>query len=61
MNRPNKKFELSVKDIEIIEHCLRYKMSFADKEEKERINKLLGKIHTQKNWYRPRGKIYVSG
>ena len=58
--KPNTKFELSVEDLEIIEHCLRYKQAFVDDKEKAKINKLLGKIHTQKNWYRPKG-IYVSG
>lgn len=25
------------------------------------INDLLGRIHNQKNWYRPQNKIYISG
>lgn len=25
------------------------------------INELLGKLHEQKIWYRPKGKVYVSG
>ena len=59
--KPNTQFELSVKDLDIIEHCLRYKMPFVDEEEKTKITQLLGKIHNQKNWHRPRNDIYVSG
>lgn len=25
------------------------------------INTLLGRLHEQKNWYRPKDKVYVSG
>lgn len=25
------------------------------------LNDLLGRIHNQKNWYRPKDKIYISG
>ena len=60
MTKPNTQFELSVEDLKIIEQCLRYKMSFADEDEKIRINRLLAKIHNQKNWYRPK-EGYVSG
>lgn len=65
--KPNLKFELSVRDIEIIEQALRAKagrrgLAIAQgetskqlKEEMHEIQELLGRIHHQKNWYRPKG------
>jgi hypothetical protein len=74
MNKPNTKFELSVKDIRIIEEALSNKVArrceriFLEGEDPEilmteakEIRDLLGRIHNQKNWYRPQNKIYVSG
>lgn len=55
MTKPNMKFELSVKDIELIETALRD--SFGDD---KRVQELLGKIHNQKIWYRPK-QNYVGG
>ena len=69
--KPNEKFELSVRDIEIIEHALRAKagrrgLAIAQgetseklREEMHEIQELLGRIHNQKNWYRP--KEFVPG
>ena len=60
MNKPNKKFELTVRDIEVIEIALRAKagrrgIAIAQgetspelKEEMNEIQALLGKIHAQK-------------
>lgn len=65
--KPNTKFDLTVKDIRLIEDALREKMSAQDKDpelmmtEKRQINDLLGKIHNQKNWYRGKNGVYVSG
>lgn len=71
--KPNKKFELSVRDIRIIEEALRNKASRRSErimqgedvemlhQEAKEINDLLGRIHNQKNWYRPKDKIYVGG
>lgn len=71
--KPNKKFELSVRDIEIIEHALRAKagrrgLAIAQgetseklREEMHEIQELLGRIHSQKNWYRPKNNTYVGG
>ena len=65
--KPNTKFDLTVKDIRLIEDALREKMSVRDKDpelmqtEKKQINELLGKIHNQKNWYRSKNGVYVSG
>ena len=62
--RPNNKFELTVRDIEVIESALRAKagrrgMAIAQgdvsdqlKEEMHEIQNLLGRIHNQKNWYK---------
>jgi hypothetical protein len=70
--KPNKKFELTIRDIEIIEDALRAKAgrrglaiamgetSERAKEEMHEIQELLGRLHNQKNWYRPKDK-FVSG
>lgn len=50
----NKNFELDIKDIALIETALR-KMPMT-----KEVHELLGKIHNQKNWYRPKG-TYVGG
>jgi len=73
MTKPNTKFELSVKDIKIIEEALSNKVSrrsqrILDGEDPEilqteasEIRDLLGRIHNQKNWYRPSKEVYVGG
>ena len=73
MVKANKKFDLSVRDIEIIEQALRAKagrrgLAIANgetspqlKEELRELQELLGRIHDQKVWFRPKNKIYVSG
>lgn len=53
--KPNTQFELSVKDIAIIETALRSVPANKD------IQEVLAKIHHQKNWYRRKDEIYVSG
>ena len=65
----NKKFELTIRDIEIIEHALRAKagrrgLSIAQgetseqlKDEMHEIQELLGRIHDQKVWFRPKGFV----
>ncbi len=69
--KPNNKFELTVRDIEVIESALRAKagrrgMAIAEgdtseqlKEEMREIQELLGRIHHQKVWYTP--KEFVPG
>lgn len=69
--KPNKNFELSVRDIEVIESALRAKagrrglaiaqgdVSVQLREEMTEIQQLLGRIHDQKQWYRP--KDFVPG
>jgi len=71
--KANKNFELTVRDIEIIEQALRAKagrrgLSIAQGETSEQlhnemieIQNLLGRIHSQKVFYRPRNKTYVGG
>lgn len=55
MAKPNTNFKLSVQDIELIEQALHAV------EQTREVRELLGKIHNQKNWYRPSKEIYVSG
>ncbi len=62
-----------MRDIEVIEQALRAKAgrrgiaiasgNYSDELRKEmlEIQELLGKIHDQKVWYRPKEKTYVSG
>lgn len=68
----NKQFELSVEDLELIEDALRRskrELSVrnhdeipSDKEDAVRdIHDLLGRIHNQKVFYRPRNTTYISG
>ena len=69
--KPNKNFELTVRDIEVIEQALRAKagrrglaiaqgdVSEKLKEEMHEIQDLLGRIHHQKIWYSP--KEFVPG
>ena len=69
--KPNKKFELTVRDIEIIEQALRAKagrrglaiaqgtVSKQLHDEMLEIQELLGRIHNQKHWYTP--KEFVPG
>ena len=75
MTKPNTTFNLSIRDIEIIEHALRAKagrrgLAIAQgetspqlREEMNEIQEVLGKIHHQKNHYAKfkDGKTYVSG
>jgi len=73
MNKPNTKFELSVKDIRIIEEALNNKVSRRSKRmlegedpeilmsEAKEIRDLLGRLHNQKQFYRPTKGVYVGG
>ena len=70
--KPNKSFDLNIRDIEIIESALRAKagrrgLAIAQgdsstqlHQEMVEIQELLGRIHNQKNWYRPSDK-WVGG
>lgn len=64
MNKPNTSFELTVQDIELIESSLNQKLFELSKQNKHdeisKVTSLLGKLHNQKNWYRP-NDTYISG
>jgi hypothetical protein len=71
--KPNKDFELTVRDIEVIESALRAKagrrglaiaqgdVSEKLKEEMTEIQELLGRIHHQKVWYSPKDGKFQGG
>ena len=71
--KPNKEFELTIRDIEIIESALRSKagrrgMAIAEGDtstqlhaEMIEITELLGRIHNQKNWYRAKDGSFQGG
>lgn len=83
MVKPNKKFDLEVEELEIIEICVHKEINrlahqrlmhvdstIVPEEDLEsvkeidlkikQLHNILGKLHTQKVWYRP-PKRYVSG
>ena len=70
----NRNFKMDLGDIDVIEESLRLRLSslshkdLAEGESKSSINleiqkiqNVLGHLHNQKNWYRPKDKVYVSG
>ena len=71
--KPNLKFNLSVEDIDIIERALTAKagrrgmrlMQGEDneqiKQEMRDIQNLLGRLHEQKIWYKPKDKFVPGG
>jgi len=59
--KPNKTFELSVDDLELIERSLTAFMTTAEYPDQRLIAQVLGKLHNQKNWYRPKNGVYVGG
>ncbi len=68
MAKANTKFELSVDDMDVIEMALRERkraltQSSCEKsdDEKRDIHDLLGRLHNQKVFYRPKGSVYVGG
>ena len=59
--KPNGNFNLTVKDVEHIEHALHLlQASLNNDTDKKEIVNLLARLYHQKNWYRPKDK-YVSG
>ena len=52
--KPNTQFELSVRDLELIESALHAL------EQTKEVRELLGSLHNQKNWYRPK-EGYIGG
>lgn len=73
VTKPNKNFELTVRDIEVIESALRAKagrrgMAIVQgetspqlKAEMKELQDLLGRIHEQKVWYTPNDKFIGGG
>lgn len=70
MPRPNTSFEISVDELEIIENALRAAIPketdpAAEPQDAahkaQSISTLLGRLHNQKNFYRPKGRQYISG
>ncbi|SMX23773.1 hypothetical protein [Boseongicola aestuarii] len=59
MPKPNTKFELDVEDLDLIETAL-HKAKRDQDIDKRRIHDLLGRLHNQKVFFRPRG-TYVGG
>ena len=74
--KPNKNFELDVRDIELVERALQGKISRRSmsvamdpnsvyapelQEEIEEMRDLLGRIHHQKVWYTPRDGRFQGG
>ena len=71
--KPNNSFELSMRDIEVIESALRAKagrrgLAIAEGDvstqlhaEMIEITELLGRIHNQKNWYKPKDGRFQGG
>ena len=74
--KPNKKFDIDLRELQIIEGALHQKLheqlnqqrSYRNRENQiqteraiNEIRNLLGSLHNQKTWFRPRGKIYISG
>tara|TARA_B110000977_G_C10595124_1_gene305938 strand:+ start:56 stop:271 length:216 start_codon:yes stop_codon:yes gene_type:complete len=67
--KPNNNFELTVRDIEVIESALKSKagrrglaiaqgdVSVQLHAEMTELQELLGRIHDQKVWYRPKGFV----
>ena len=65
MVKPNTEFELTVKDIDLIEKALYNMVTYysqrQDSDSVKQVTELLGKIHNQKQFYRPNDDKYVSG
>ena len=74
MAKPNRSFDLSVQDLDVIETALRArKTSLSARlsevetgqqnlvEDVHQIHDLLGRLHNQKTFYRPKSGTYVSG
>jgi hypothetical protein len=72
----NNDFRLDLNDIDIIEASLIYRLKrLSARREKVKknlsinridceinnIHNLLGRLHNQKEWYRPKNEVYISG
>ena len=61
MTTPNTKFEISVEEMEIIEDALRAFVPARTNRKSTKVSKLLGRLHNQKIFFRPKHTPYVSG
>lgn len=70
MPQPNRKFDLSVEDLDLIEAALRQTKARelsedmaaqAANDNVRRIHDLLGRLHNQKTFFRPSKGTYVGG
>jgi len=61
MGRFNEQFELSVEDMELIENALHQSKTQQPEPVTRRIHDLLGRLHNQKVFYRPKSSPYVGG
>ena len=62
MPKYNTQFNLDINDVELIETALRNAAVSASAEIDARdANDLLGRLHNQKVFYRPRDGVYISG
>ena len=63
MPKYNTKFELSLEDRELIETALRSAQRTANDNrlDTRAVHDLLGRLHNQKVFYRPRNGVYVGG
>ena len=70
----NTNFEMGLKELEIVEDALRFRLNqlsktstsnaktySTEKKEITEIQSVLGSLHNQKLWYRPKDTPYVSG
>ena len=70
----NTNFEMGLKELEIVEDALRFRLNqlakssssnattcLTGKKEISEIQSVLGSLHNQKVWYRPTHTPYVSG
>ena len=63
MAKYNRTFDLSIDDMDLIETALRTAARVDDDAGvcPKEANELLGRLHNQKIFYRPRNGIYISG
>lgn len=63
MPKYNTNFDLSLDDMKLIEAALRKAAALGDNHDFDvkAANELLGRLHNQKIFYRPRDRVYISG
>lgn len=61
MAKYNTTFELNIEEIELIEAALRSLQREGNVPDSSSINALLGRLHNQKIFFRPRDGAYISG